>query len=503
MPSVLQNKIKWAAVFLLPAFSGASAQIEGLTDETHYSVEMSVVTSSGDAAPFWMSANKYGLSSIEPNSGYLRTGLFRSEETDSLLNWRYGYGLDVALPVQYTSHFVIHQAYGTVQYKNARLTVGAKETPVEMLNSRLSSGGMTLSGNYRPIPQVRFELPDWWVWHFTNDWVSVKGHISYGLYTDSNWQEDFTPSNSIYTKKSLFHSKAGFVRVGREDVFPLTATLGLQMACQFGGYGYNVADRDDDRNMLNDINLGNGLKSFWNAFIPGGNDVNDGDYSNTEGNHTGNWYFDLNYQGGGWKVKAYAEHFFEDHSQMFVQYGWRDMLWGLEAELPDNPFVGNVVVEYLKTDDQTSGLYHDKNDLVPEQISGKDDYYNHHVYGAWQHWGQAMGNPLLLSPIYNNGGQLTFLHNRVRAVHVGLGGQPRAELRYRLLFSHLKSLGTYDKPSIDPEYQNYFMAELTYSPQMKSLKGWSLTGAFGYNNGDMTGNSNGFSLSICKTGKLF
>ena len=290
----------WVAVLVLPTFSLASAQIEGLTDETHYSVEMNGVVSSGDNAPFWMSTNKFGLSSTEPNSGYLRAGIFRSEETDSLLNWRYGYGLDIAVPVQYTSSFVIHQAYGIVQYKNARLTLGAKETPAEMLNSRLSSGGMTLSNNYRPIPQARFELPDWWTWHFTNDWVSVKGHISYGMYTDGNWQEDFASSKSIYTKKSLFHSKAGFIRVGREEVFPLTATLGLQMACQFGGYGYNIKDRNDIETYFNDVNLGNGLKSFWNAFVPGGNDVNDGDYSNVEGNHTGNWYFDLNYKGNGW-----------------------------------------------------------------------------------------------------------------------------------------------------------------------------------------------------------
>lgn len=493
----------WVAVLVLPTFSLASAQIEGLTDETHYSVEMNGVVSSGDNAPFWMSTNKFGLSSTEPNSGYLRAGIFRSEETDSLLNWRYGYGLDIAVPVQYTSSFVIHQAYGIVQYKNARLTLGAKETPAEMLNSQLSSGGMTLSNNYRPIPQARFELPDWWTWHFTNDWVSVKGHISYGMYTDGNWQEDFASSKSIYTKKSLFHSKAGFIRVGREEVFPLTATLGLQMACQFGGYGYNIKDRNDIETYFNDVNLGNGLKSFWNAFVPGGNDVNDGDYSNVEGNHTGNWYFDLNYKGNGWSVKAYAEHFFEDHSQMFVQYGWRDMLWGIEAHLPRNPFVDGVVVEYLKTDDQTGGLYHDKNDLVPEQISGKDNYYYHHVYGAWQHWGQCMGNPIILSPIYNDNHEIEPYHSRVRSFHVGLEGTPADDLHFRLLFTHLTSLGTYDKPCIDSEYQNYFMAELTYSPQAECLRGWAVTGAYGYNRGDLISNSTGLSLSISKTGKLF
>ena len=200
---------------------------------------------------------------------------------------------------------------------------------------------------------------------------------------------------------------------------------------------------------------------------------------------------------------AGAEHFFEDHSQMFVQYGWRDMLWGIEAHLPRNPFVDGVVVEYLKTDDQTGGLYHDKNDLVPEQISGKDNYYYHHVYGAWQHWGQCMGNPIILSPIYNDNHEIEPYHSRVRSFHVGLEGTPADDLHYRLLFTHLMSLGTYDKPCIDSEYQNYFMAELTYSPQAECLRGWAVTGAYGYNRGDLISNSTGLSLSISKTGKLF
>ena len=500
MPLALLNKRILALSSFLLIGATSFAQIEGLTDETKYTVEMNGSFSSGNQAPFWFSANKYGLSTIEPNSGYLRASIYRDTETDSLLEWRYGYGLDVAVPVQYTSPFVIHQAYGIVQYKNAQLIIGAKETPSEMLNQELSSGGATLSGNYRPIPQVKFDLPNWWVWHFTNDWVAVKGHISYGLYTDWNWQEDFVAPGNIYTKKSRFHSKSGFVKIGREDVFPLSATLGLQMATQFGGYGYNIKDRNDVETYFNDVDLGNGLKSYWNAFIPGGNDVNDGDYNNVEGNHTGNWYFDLTYKGKDWSVKAYAEHFFEDHSQMFVEYGWKDMLWGIEAELPKNPFVSNIVAEYLYTKDQTGGLYHDSSELFPVQISGKDDYYNHHVYGAWQHWGQAMGNPLLLSPIYNTNGMLGFMYNRLYALHFGISGNPNDEIRYKILYSHLNTLGTYDRPTVDPVSQTYFLAEVGYAP--KKLKGWSTTLSFGLNDGDLLDKSTGFGITIKKMGKL-
>ena len=127
--------------------TAAQAQIDGLTDNTEYSVELNGSTANGDYAPFWFSSNRYGLSTTEPNSGYLRAGIHRSTDTDSLLNWRYGYGIDLAVPVHFTSDLVVQQLYGEVQFHNFRMTVGAKETEQSMLNTELSSGGMTLSAN--------------------------------------------------------------------------------------------------------------------------------------------------------------------------------------------------------------------------------------------------------------------------------------------------------------------------------------------------------------------
>lgn len=498
-----QNNIYRHFIFCLSfiAALSAKAQIDGLTDETYYNIETNGVFSNGEHAPFWFSSNKFGLSSIEPNSGYFRAGFSRSIETDSLLNWRYGFGLDLVVPIKYTSQFVIQQAYGIIQYKNFRMTIGSKEIPQEMLNNELSSGEMTISNNYRPIPQLRFEMPEFCNLYFTGNWLAIKGHIAYGIHTDNKWQKDFATENNLHTKNSLYHSKSGFLRIGNEERSPLSMTLGLQMACQFGGKGYNIVERDDEGTRLNNVNLGNDARSYWNAFIPGGKDINDGDYDNVAGNQTGNWYFELNYKGKGWNVKTYAQHFFEDHSQMFVQYGWKDMLWGFEAKLPQNPFVCNVLAEYIYTKDQTGGLYHDKNDILPVQISGNDNYYCNHIYGAWQHWGQNIGNPLLLSPIYNKKGLLACMHNRINALHIGISGNPLKEFHYKILYSNLRSLGTYTYPTLSPVDQNYFMAEISYRPI--KLKGWEGTVCYGLNQGKLIDNSSGFSFTIRKTGKLF
>ena len=40
-----------------------------------YRVEASGNVSNGTYAPLWLTSNRYGLSSVEPNSGYVRAGI--------------------------------------------------------------------------------------------------------------------------------------------------------------------------------------------------------------------------------------------------------------------------------------------------------------------------------------------------------------------------------------------------------------------------------------------
>lgn len=476
------------------------AQTDRLINDLEYSIETNAIVSSGDVAPFWFSANKFGLSSIRPQSAYLRTSIGRITEADSNRIWRIGYKADLVAPIDYTSKFIVQQLYANVEYKHFLLTIGAKEIPTEFKNQELSTGGATLSNNARPIPMVRLEIPDFWQ---INNWLGIKGHIAYGWYTDNGWQKDFIANTSnVYSANSKFHSKAGFIKIGNENKFPITVIAGLQMATQFGGEAWNLQKRNDDNSEgdLSHYTFSNTIKSYLNAFIPAGSDPNDGDYSNVEGNHLGSWHLYLNYYGKDWGLKAYAEHFFEDHSQMFMQYDWNDILIGAELNLPKNPVVSTLLFEHLFTQDQTGGIYHDATDNLPVQISGSDEYYNHHVYGGWQHWGQAMGNPLLLSPIYNNNHRIYFYHNRIKAYHYGISGNPTDELQYKLMYSYLTSLGTYFNPTINPMKQYYFLAELGYNP--KWSKGWCVKVGLGLNKGDLIDNSTGFSFTIKKAGLL-
>lgn len=474
---------------------GIKPQIKRLAKDVQYGASLRGTFGDGDKAPFWFTNNRYGLGSLKHNTVLARTYIKRNAEADSSRIWRIGYGVDLASGYGNQCKFNVQQAFVDVQWKMLRLSVGQKERASELKNEELSTGGMTLGINARPVPQVRLELPDFWNVPGTKGWFAVKAHIAYGRYMDNKWQKDFARTRGLYTQDSYFHSKALLMKIGNEKKFPLTLTWGLEMACQFGGKGYNVIGYQKEK-LEQGIKLGGNVLK---ALLPSGGDVNDDAFSNAAGNHVGSWHIRLDWKGKGWSAGAYVDHFFEDHSQLGMQYGfWKDMLLGVEVNLPKNRYVSNVVYEHLGTMNQSGPIYHDATPENPQQISAKDSYYSHHVYGSWQHAGFVMGNPLIPSPFYNGylgvNGTLYNYFNRVNAHHVGLKGNPAGWLAWRVLYTYEKNLGSYDLPVLNPLKGHFLLLEATYKPTW--LEGLSIAAAYGHNNGNLLGKSNGAMLTV-------
>ncbi len=185
---------------------------------------------------------------------------------------------------------------------------------------------------------------------------------------------------------------------------------------------------------------------------------------------------------------------------MFFDYVWKDMLLGVEIDLPDNPVVSKFVYEYINTRDQAGPVYWDHTPEIPEQVSGQDEYYNHAFYPGWQHWGMGIGNPLLISPVYNTDGTLEFRHNRIKGHHFGWQGSPLPSLQYRVLLSLTRSWGSYPLPTPEVERNFNALLELTWSPAR--LNGWRGRLGIGADGGGLLGRSFGAMLTISKTGWL-
>ena len=520
------NKYLSLAITLLSFGLSASAQYAWQDDaeagklqpfaDVHYTSAMQGSFSSGNT-PLWLNANKYGMSSLKSSNGYLRETIYRPLKADSCRRWGMGYGVDVAVTSRYASKFFLQQAYVEGRWLHGVLTIGAKEWPMELKNQRLSSGSQALGINARPIPEVRIALPEYWTIPALGRWFALKGHIAYGMYTDDNWQRDFTlHGQTPYNEHTLYHSKAGYLRIGKPFWFPLSVEFGLEMQAQFGGYYLHQENGTLVKRRLGDHNL----KDFWRAFVPGGSDASDGTgYGNVEGNQSGAWMTRVNYDTDDWSFSAYIDHFFEDHSQMYflgydgygqgadfqkhekrrdLLYPLKDMMLGGELQLKHGSWLKDIVVEYLYTKYQSGPINHDRTSHLSDAINGQDDYYNHGNYMSLQHWGQVIGNPLYRSPLYNDDATIRVEDNRFVAWHMGVEGQPLPRLDYRILASWQRGYGTYYDPYTHARHNTSILVEAGY----RFNHGWAVRGAFGLDHGSILGNNHGVQLTIIRRGML-
>lgn len=509
--------------FLSPIVHAQNADYEGegkskinLCSNIEWKAEMQGSFSKGKT-PLWLNANKHGLSSLDDCNGYLRGSLVRPLESDSARRWAVGYGLDIAVPVNYTSSFIVQQAFAEVRWLHGTMTIGSKEYPMELKNQTLSSGSQTLGINARPIPQVRLALPEYITLPILNGWLQLKGHIAYGMMTDDRWQHEFTSRQSKYADHVLYHSKAGYLKIeNQRKNSPWSVELGLEMGAEFAGNPYQMYD-----GQMVQMPTEKGLKGFWHAFVPGGSDATDGEYTNAAGNQMGSWLMRVNYQADSWALHAYLDHFFEDHSQMFLldyngygegdewnqkkksrffRYALKDMLWGMELNLKNSRWLRNVVFEYIYTKYQSGPYNHDHTLNIPDHVAGMDDYYNHNIYTGWQHWGQVIGNPLFRSPIYNTDGKIMVQNNRFIAYHLGFDGQPTKRLGYRAMATYQKGWGTYDEPFTKEHHNMSFLLESQYDFN----HGWSVKAGYAmdFGSNQMLGHNAGFQFTISKKGLL-
>ena len=475
-------------VVLLVVSLGVNAQV--LTDRN----EFVATYGSGNFAPMWHTTNKQGINSEKSNSVFARLGasgehLFSNHSLE--LDW----GFDVVAGYNLVSTVFVQQAYFDVKWKRFAVSLGQKERWCDMKNPRLSTGALIESGNARPIPQVRIGLPEYWNIPGLGGWLAIRGHLAYGWFTDGGWQEDFFAETSVRTKGVHYHSKAGFMRIGNNDKFPLTAEIGLHMVTQFAGECYNSLNRPGySTNPLR-------FKDYLLALIPLKGDSQYGgiDQGNVAGNVLGSWMGAITWTNRDWKLHFYYDHVFDDHSQMFWEYGlWTEQLAGLELELKNFKWIRNVVFEYFNLKNQSGPVYHDSTSAIPDQISCVDNNYNHQRYAGWFNYGRMIGTPLCTSPIYNDDKLQICRNNRVEAFHFGMEGGLLSWLDYRCLFTYSNNWGTYAKPFTDIKKNMSGLVEFTFIPSKK--RDWSIGTSFAFDKGNLYGNNYGAMVTFKRNG---
>lgn len=433
--------------------------------------EFGATVNLGENVPLWQASLQHGLSSIKSNA-YMRGAVVYN---DTIGSCRVEGALDIAVAAGQNATFIPQQFYISAAYKWLSLWAGSRELCSPLLNSRLSSGGLTWSGNARPIPQIMLCTPGYVA---IAKRVSLKAELSYGWFTDGHYQQTHVADKFMYNKKVKYHHKSLFFRFGKPDG-KWTFDLGIDADDQFGGYLTKDGETTD---------MNNGVKEYWRALVL----HNGGDGVYFSGNYLGTEYLRLNYNFGRYGMSAYVLNFYDDMSGMAKRNGF-DGLWGLEYRFAGKAPVNGVVVEYYQTTNQ-SGPLHGLDFSEVGKTGGADDYYNNDQYVGWSHWGMTMANPLVASPIYNGNGNLAFMYNRVKALHIAFSGDISSELGYRFKFSYNKSWGTPFKPIVNILNNFSTFAELNYNPLRMPC--WNIAGSIAFDSGKLYGDNAGVQIKI-------
>ena len=80
----------------------AKAQI---SDSLSYHIEATATAGNGEYAPLWFTANRYGLSSVNPNSALLKAGMEYNKKMNH--HWKLKAGLDLATGYNLTQNFIV------------------------------------------------------------------------------------------------------------------------------------------------------------------------------------------------------------------------------------------------------------------------------------------------------------------------------------------------------------------------------------------------------------
>ncbi|MDD2797076.1 MAG: capsule assembly Wzi family protein [Bacteroidales bacterium] len=481
--------------------------MDPLLAQTTYRLESEIVGGSGDHTPFWLVNNRHGLSSLETPNGYVKVGLKNEYDLNKSVDYRVG--LDVVKAQNYTSNYILQQAYLDLRFKKFELSMGAKEYNSILKNQRLSSGGMTWSGNARPIPMVRLNTNDYisfpWLLH---NRLKLKGSMAFGWFTDGDFQAknvvfDSQNTNSsfvnFYNRKVIYHQKMMTADYAFKNS-PWAITIALQMDMQFSGDKYSMKN-----GVLTMEHTSPSFKHYMMALIPSSGDKGSatGDQQYVFGNTLGSEHIMLHYSNPEYEWKVYLENFFEDFGGMAKQ-NRLDGLWGLEYESKINKGITGVVVEYLQTSDQSGPIHWAPSDYptakLRDQATGNDDYYNNFYYTGWEHWGMTNGNPLISSPIYNSNGSLRMMNNRVKSIHLGMSAAITSELEGRFLGTVSRGWGRHYLPFEETKDSQSMLVELNYSP--KRWGGWKFTASGAMDRGDLYGDNSAFSFKISKTGTI-
>jgi hypothetical protein len=245
---------------------------------------------------------------------------------------------------------------------------------------------------------------------------------------------------------TLIHDKSLEVRFDLTRGLALSA--GLEHIAQWGGVSEVYGPQPSS------------LRDYMRVFFAqgGGEGATESDKVNVLGNHLGREFIRIQWKADRFGLVFQYDKPFEDGSGARF-YNSPDGVWTFKADIIDRKaLVTDIVYEFISTTWQ-SGPLHDRPATEEEikgqdpsdpfygliSLKGRDDYFNNSMYrSGWTCHGRVIGLPLLGGLVYDDDGVVTGIScNRVRAHHIGIGGNISERCPYVFKSTYSRNYGRY------------------------------------------------------------
>lgn len=468
----------------------------------HYGLSVIATGTTNDQIPLWIRSNQYGnvpLRGASVGVGGRLAREYSNDSTKNLVDW--GVGIDSRVNLGKEAKVLLIEAYMKGRLGIFQLKAGRSRDLLGIVDSTLSSGSFSVSGNSLGIPKVELSIPEFWGIPFLGNAIAIKGNFAHGWLGHVG-----TRNGSVYDEVSTYlHQKSFYVRFGKPN----------WMVRVFAGFNHQVFWGNEKQ-----INGPKYKLSTWETYKRvifgesyGGNDI--GLPRSKVGNHLGSIDQGIEFETVQLKFLGYHQFFYEVGG-LYHLNNVKDGLFGLSV-VNQNFSSGRskirwkkFLVEYIATKSQGGEI---DAQITP---SGDEDYYNNYIYQqGWSYKGENIGTPLVTSVIYARKElpaqpREYFVNNRLKAIHIG-SEYAIDNWNFMMKLNYSFNYGTYGTspwghslnyiriPSKPPYFgeEHQFSGYVTANRSLKNNLDIALT--FAIDQGTMLYNSSGLSLKISRS----
>ncbi|WP_337041045.1 capsule assembly Wzi family protein [Emticicia sp. 17c] len=419
------------------------AQEKQFQNKFIYQFEVGGYFSLTNKLPFWQASNQYGSIPKDLPSFLCRQSIRTKRDTLNKF-FKLDYGLEVVTILGKQPQLLLPEAYICTKIGKFQVYAGRKKEIFGIVDTILSSGSLSWSGNALPIPRVQIGIPNYMKLFF--NWLSFKGTFSHGWF-----------GNQTYAKDYYLHQKSFFLRIGKPDGM-LKLHGGIVHNVQWGGVPKVKLPEGDDR-LYNGrfpedwfvyANVVLPFKKLW-GMSPKYEDYNKFELGNRFGNHLGTLDAAAEFTFNKSKLMLYRQFIFED-GQLFGLTNTDDGLYGLSFSPENKSAFKKIVFEYVFTKNQGRyvsgfGRLLGLKDRHPNE---ENFLFNHQQYlDGWSYNRYTIGTPFL-TPEENlrsekqlDNGYVFVNNNRIWAFYLGLMNQI-GSINFTNRVSYSKNFGSYD-----------------------------------------------------------